>query len=228
MTGIGERFRAVEQRVSAACARADRARSSVQLVAVSKFHPASAVQEAYDAGAREFGENYPQELRDKADALARLPELRWHAIGRLQRNKVPLVARHASVFHALDDLEIARALGRRRLAEKEGAPLACYVQVSFGEDQKGGVAEEALTGFIEEVRGIEGLELLGLMGLPPLANDAEASRPYFVRLRTLGRREGLPGLSMGMTGDFEVAIEEGATCLRIGTAIFGDRPPRTP
>ncbi len=198
--------------------------TSVELIAISKLHPAAAIREAYAAGQRHFGENYAQELRDKADELSPvLPGLRWHAIGPLQTNKAKYVARSAHVFHALDRLEIAQELSKRRT----GLPLRCFVEVNLaGEASKSGVAPAGLAELLASVRGLPGLEVVGLMSLPPLGDSAESSRPYFRTLRSLAAEHGLPELSIGTTSDYEVAIEEGATCVRVGTAIFGERPPR--
>lgn len=221
MPGVAERLTEVRGRVEAACARADRASTSVELLAVSKLQPEELIREAYAAGQRSFGENYAQELRDKAEHLSDLRGLRWHAIGPLQLNKAKYVAKAAHAFHALDRVEVARELSRRRT----GAPLRCYVQVNVGsEESKSGLAPEAVPALLEQVRPLAGLEVVGLMCLPPLGEEAESSRPYFRALRELARRLGLPGLSMGTTGDFEVALEEGATVVRVGTAIFGERP----
>ena len=197
-------------------ASAARTRSSTAL------QPAEAIRAAHAAGARAFGENYAQELRDKAEALSDLPGIRWHAIGPLQTNTARYVARSAHVFHALDRVEVAQELSRRRT----GAPLAVYVEVNVGsEATKSGVDPAALGALLEAVRPLPGLELVGLMTMPPLA-PAEEVRPFFRALAALGRDHGVAGLSMGSTQDFEVAIEEGATVVRVGTAIFGERPRR--
>ena len=222
MTDVGSRWKAVLEQVRAAESRAGRPAGSVEVVAVSKLQPLEAIRAAHAAGARAFGENYAQELRDKAEALSDLPGLRWHAIGPLQTNKARYVARSAHVFHALDRLEVARELSRRRT----GAPLAVYVEVNVGgEATKTGVEPAALAALLEAVRPLPGLELVGLMTMPPLAPPEEV-RPLFRALATLGREHGLAGLSMGSTHDFETAIEEGATVVRVGTAIFGERPRR--
>lgn len=211
----------VEARIQAACARAGRSRDQVELIAVSKLHPPDRIREAYAAGQRAFGENYAQELRDKAEALADLPGLRWHAIGPLQANKAKYVARSAHAFHALDRLEVAQELSRRRT----GTPLRTFLQVNVGDEAtKSGVSPEAAGALAEQVRGLPGLELVGLTALPPLLDDPAAMRPFFRTLRELAGRLGLRELSMGTTHDFEVAIEEGATAVRVGTAIFGERP----
>ena len=220
MTDVAASWRAVLERVRAAAARAGRPGDSVEVVAVSKLQPVEAIRAAHAAGARAFGENYAQELRDKAAALADLPGLRWHAIGPLQTNKARYVARSAHVFHALDRREVAEELSRRRT----GRPLSVYVEVNVaGEASKSGVAPGALGGLLASVRPLPGLEVVGLMTMPPLA-PAEEVRPLFRALAALGREHGLAGLSMGSTHDFEVAIEEGATVVRVGTAIFGERP----
>lgn len=211
----------VEQRIRAACERAGRPRGAVELIAVSKLHPAARIREAYAAGQRAFGENYAQELRDKAEALSDLPGLRWHAIGPLQANKAKYVARTAHAFHALDRLEVAQELSKRRT----GAPLRCFLQINVGDEAtKSGVRPEDAAALAEAVRGLPGLELVGLTALPPLLDDPAAMRPFFRTLRELAGKLGLSELSMGTTHDFEVAIEEGATSVRVGTAIFGERP----
>jgi pyridoxal phosphate enzyme (YggS family) len=219
MSDVASGWKTVLDRVRAAEARAGRPAGSVEVVAVSKLQPVEAIRAAYAAGARAFGENYAQELRDKAEALADLTGLRWHAIGPLQTNKARYVARSAHVFHALDRVEVARELSRRRT----GSPLAVYVEVNVGgEGTKSGVAPEALGPLIAAVKQLPALDLVGLMTMPPLA-PAEEVRPLFRALATLAREHGLAGLSMGSTHDFETAIEEGATVVRVGTAIFGER-----
>ncbi|QRN94297.1 YggS family pyridoxal phosphate-dependent enzyme [Archangium violaceum] len=220
MSTVAERLGEIQARVAAACARSGRAPGSVTLVAVSKLKPAALIREAYAAGQRDFGENYAQELRDKAAELAELEGLRWHAIGPLQTNKVKYVAKAAHSFHALDRLEVAQELSRRR----QDAPIPCYVEVNVGgEASKSGLAPEALGPFLESARALPGLRLEGLMSLPPPTEDSQVARGYFRTLRELARQHGLTGLSMGTTHDFELAIEEGATLVRVGTAIFGER-----
>ncbi|AKJ05501.1 hypothetical protein ATI61_102560 [Archangium gephyra] len=220
MSEVAERLEKIRARVAAACARAGREPGSVTLVAVSKLKPAALIREAYAAGQRDFGENYAQELRDKATELADLAGLRWHAIGPLQTNKVKYVAKAALSFHALDRLEVAQELSRRR----QDAPIPCYVEVNVGgEASKSGLAPEALGPFLESVRALPGLRVEGLMSLPPPTEDEQVARGYFRTLRELARQHGLTGLSMGTTHDFELAIEEGATLVRVGTAIFGER-----
>jgi pyridoxal phosphate enzyme (YggS family) len=220
---IPTQLAAVRARVEAACLRAGRPAADVTLLAVSKLQPEAAIREAYAAGHRQFGENYAQELRDKAKALA-LPGIEWHAIGSLQDKNAKYVAKAAHAFHALDRAELADELDRRR----EGLPpLRCYVEVNLAsEPSKGGVTPQALPALLAHVRRCANLQLVGLMALPPLEEEPEAARRWFQALRTLAHAEGLSGLSMGTTSDFEVAVEEGATVVRVGTAIFGERPPR--
>jgi pyridoxal phosphate enzyme (YggS family) len=220
---IAAQLAAVRARVDAACARAGRSPSDVTLLAVSKLQPEAAIREAYGAGQRQFGENYAQELRDKAKSLA-LPGLQWHAIGSLQDKNAKYVAKVAHAFHALDRAGLADELDRRR----EGLqPLACYVEVNLAaEPSKGGVTPGELKALLAHVRSRTNLRLAGLMALPPLEEEPEAARRWFRALRTLAEGEGLSGLSMGTTSDYELAVEEGATVVRVGTALFGERPPR--
>ena len=218
---LKENLERVRARVAAAEAKAGRPAGSVRLVAVSKTQPIDRVREAYAAGQRVFGENYAQELRDKAAALADLPGLELHFIGTLQKNKAKYVAPVAAMFQALDDLELARELDKRAAAA--GRVLPVLIEVNLGEEQKGGVAPEGLSSFLGELRRLPGLRADGLMCIPPPADDPEATRPHFKKVAALARVHGLSTLSMGMSADFEVAIEEGATLARVGTAIFGER-----
>jgi pyridoxal phosphate enzyme (YggS family) len=220
---IAESLRVVRARIAAACARAGRATTAIQLVAVSKYLPVDRVRAGFAAGQLDFGENYAQELRDKAEEVAALGELRWHAIGPLQTNKVKYVAEAAYAFHALDRVEVAVELGRRR----KGPPVRCFVEVNIADEpSKKGVSPGAVRELYEKVRGVAGIEVVGLMCLPPKAPSIEEARPWFRQLRELSTELGLPELSMGTTEDFEVAIEEGATVVRVGRGIFGERPPR--
>ncbi len=220
---VAANLAAVRARVEAAAARAGRSPAEVELLAVSKLQPPGLIQEAYAAGHRAFGENYAQELRDKAASL-QLPGVQWHAIGGLQVNKAKYVAKVATAFHALDRVELADELDRRRAGLP---PLDCYLEVNLaGEASKSGVTPEGLPGLLAHVRALPHLRAVGLMALPPLEEEPEASRRWFRELRALAALHGLPGLSMGTTSDFEVAVEEGATVVRVGTALFGERPPR--
>jgi len=218
---FAQRLAALQSAVREACREAGRPEDSVELLAVSKLQPLEAVREAYAAGVRAFGENYAQELRDKSAALSDLPGIRWHAIGPLQTNKAKYVARAAHVFHALDRADVAEELSRRRT----GAPLDVYLEVNVGgEASKGGIPPSEVPALADRVRALPGLQLVGLMAMPPLGPGPEESRPYFRMLAELARAQGLRGLSMGTTPDYRVAIEEGATVVRVGTALFGERP----
>lgn len=196
--------------------------AQVTLIAVSKTQPAEAVREAYAAGQRHFGENYAQEWREKAEALADLPDLTWHFIGGLQTNKVKYLAGKVGYVHTVDRPELARELSRRWVAA--GATLKVLLEVNVGaEAQKAGCAPADAPALAALVRGLPGLELTGLTCIPPPEDDP---RPHFRALRALAGQLGLPQLSMGMSADWPVAVEEGATMIRVGTALFGARPPK--
>ncbi len=227
MDEIANNLASVRTQIAAACLRAHRRPDDVTLVAVSKLQPSAYIEAAYAAGQRDFGENYAQELRDKSTELAHVPELRWHAIGPLQTNKVKYVAKVATSFHALFNLEIAEELNKRR----EGHPIDVFIEVNIAaEDSKSGIAPAQVAALAEKVRKLPGLRLVGLMCMPPqpeppTAWTPEDNRPHFAALRELGKSLGLTQLSMGSTSDYEVAIEEGATVVRVGRSIFGSRPP---
>lgn len=215
-----EALAAVRGQISAACARAKRPVEGVTLVAVSKLHPPEAIRAAHALGLRDFGENYAQELRDKAAALP-LEGIRWHAIGPVQPKNAKYVAKAAHTFHALESLEVAQELSKRR----QGAPLRVLIEVNVaGEASKAGVAPAEVPALAAAVRALPQLELVGLTAMPPLVENAEENRPHFRALAALGKQLGLAELSMGSTADYPVAIEEGATLVRVGTALFGERP----
>jgi pyridoxal phosphate enzyme (YggS family) len=226
---IEQRLQAVRDRIAAACSRCGRAPSDVTLVGVSKTHPASAVRAAFAAGLRDFGENRVQEAEAKSAELAdlRAAGLRWHLIGHLQANKAKKAAALFDVVHSVD----GAALGARldKAAAEQGRVLPVLVQVDLaGEATKYGLEEAGLMAALEALRASGSLRVEGLMVLPPYFEDPEAARPFFRRLRDLRDKavaRGLGGaqLSMGMSHDFEVAIEEGATLVRVGTALFGER-----
>jgi hypothetical protein len=227
---IADRVAAVRERIARAAERAARPPGEVTLVAVSKTHPPSAVREAFAAGVRDFGENRVQEAEAKIEASADLAAfgLRWHLVGHLQSNKARRAAELFDVVQSLDSLEIARRLGRH--AAEAGRTLRALVQVDLaGEETKFGLEEARLLPALAALRDAPGLRVEGLMVLPPFLADPEAVRPFFRRLRALAERargEGLLAggeLSMGMSHDFEAAVEEGATIVRVGTAIFGER-----
>lgn len=210
---IARGLREVRERIAAACARAGRPEGAVRLVAVSKTQPAEKLQAALDAGQRAFGENYAQELRDKAAAL---PGVEWHFLGALQTNKVKLVLGRAALIHTCDRLALAQEISRRATAEQR-----VLLEVNVGrEPQKAGALPEAAAALLEQVRALPRLRCEGLMCIPPAQGEP---RPHFAALRELGARLGLRELSMGMSADYEAAVEEGATLVRVGTAIFGAR-----
>jgi hypothetical protein len=231
---VQERAQRILEAMERAARRAGRNPSEVTLVAVAKTQPVEAVRAAYDAGLRDIGENYAQELRDKAASLSGLPELCWHAIGALQRNKAKYVAEVASVYHAACRLDVLRELDRRCHGRP---PLDCLVEVNLaGESSKAGVAPAELPELLDGFGELSQLRCVGLMTLPPALHEGQDPAPtralfrQLRQLRDVEARRARPGvdlreLSMGMSQDFEVAIEEGATLVRIGTALFGRREP---
>ncbi len=228
---VAENLMAVRERIARAALRAGRDLRSVKLVAVSKVQPLDALRAALAAGQRALGENYAQELRDKAEALsAHDPPPGWHFLGALQTNKVKYVVGRAHLVHTCDRPSLAQELSKRAVAQ--GIVQRVLVEVNVGrEAQKAGALPEAAGPFVRALAQLPGLSCEGLMCIPPAEGDP---RPHFRALRTLRDhllREGLhPGplaeLSMGMSADYEVAVEEGATLVRVGTAIFGARPAR--
>ncbi len=215
---LRERLAEIEERVQQAAHRAGRRRDEITLVAITKTFPASAIREAYALGIRHFGENYVQEFEWKTPELAGLTEARFHFVGHLQSNKA---RRAVEIFHTVDTLDSEKlALKINELYKETDVML----EVRLGnEPAKSGVEPEALPALVDAVRACWNLRLRGLMTMPPWSDDPEDSRPYFVRLRDLAEQHGLHSLSMGMSQDFEVAVEEGATEVRIGTALFGPR-----
>ena len=221
---IADRLVQVQERIERAAARAGRQASDVTLVAVSKTFDAGSVVEAADAGATDFGENKAQELKRKVAMVDR--EVRWHFVGRLQTNKVKDVV-GCELIHSVDTEKLAEAISRRAIAA--GIEQRVLVEVNVAGDQsKAGIPAEKAAGLVRRVAQLEGLVLAGLMTIPPYPQDAEDSRPHYRRLAEL--RADLAGelpeateLSMGMTRDLEVAVEEGATLVRVGEAIFGQR-----
>ncbi len=209
-------------------ARAGRRRSDIQLVAVTKKFPAAAIREAYALGLRDFGENYVQEFDSKRSELADCLGARYHFIGHLQSNKTKKAAEVFDVIHTVDSAKIARRLNdehgvaSNRAGNHPGIQVLIEVKLST-EPAKAGAAPGEVPALVEAIRGCPHLRLLGLMTMPPWSEEAERSRPYFARLRELAGENGLPHLSMGMSHDLEVAIEEGATIVRVGTALFGPR-----
>ncbi|KAB2962200.1 MAG: YggS family pyridoxal phosphate-dependent enzyme [Thermoanaerobaculia bacterium] len=230
MTGVAERLSEVRARISAAAARAGRDPDSVRLVGASKLQPVAALAEAVAAGLSRFGENRVQEAQTKAPLLP--PEVEWHLLGPLQSNKVRPALRLFTVFHAVDRPKIAAALDAE--ARAQGRAVTALLEVNLGgEASKHGFDPAGLAAAAAPLSALAGLRVVGLMTVPPPGPDAEAARPWFRRLAALrdelnarpewsGR---LTELSMGMSEDFEVAVEEGATFVRVGTLLFGARPP---
>ena len=218
MDSFRERLEAVEGRIAGAAARCGRKRETITLVAVTKVFPASAILDAYAEGLRHFGESYVQEFAGKHADVQHLDGAHFHFIGHLQSNKTKAASELFDVIETVDSAKIARRLNE---ADKR---LDLFLEVKLSEEQsKSGVAPEELAGLIEAVRAQPNLNLRGLMTMPPWSEDPEPSRPYFRKLRTIADAHGLSELSMGMSNDFEAAIEEGATCVRVGTALFGKR-----
>ncbi len=228
-TRIAANLARVRERIQAAAERSGRDPQRVTLVVVTKTRTLEEIRAAVEAGAADLGENYVQELVAKARELGGAP-VRWHAIGHVQTNKVRMLAPVVSLVHSLDSLKLAQELDRR--AEAAGRKIPALIQVNVaGEETKFGVNEAGLFELAPQVAQLRHLQLVGLMTIPPFAEDGEANRRHFARLRELAEEligQGLPPecmseLSMGMTSDFEVAVEEGATLVRVGTAIFGPR-----
>ena len=224
--GVASNLAGVRERIARACERAGRDAASVKLVAVSKVQPAEAIREAVEAGQRAFGENYAQELREKAEAVGESSGIEWHFLGALQTNKVKMVVGRVALVHTCDRPSLAQELNKRAAAL--GKVQRVLVEVNLaGEAQKGGVVPGDLGSLVDAVRSLSSLRCEGLMCIPPAEDDP---RKHFRRLRDLrdelhGRTGlALPELSMGMSADYEAAIEEGATIVRVGTAIFGERP----
>jgi hypothetical protein len=220
MGTLRERLAAVRERIERAADRARRDPGEITLLAVTKVFPAKVIREAYELGLREFGENYVQEFERKAPEVADLAEARFHLIGHLQSNKSKRAAELFQVIQTVDSPKLARRLN------DVGRPLDIMLEVRLSEEEaKSGAGPEELAELSEAVRACGNLRLLGLMTMPPWTEDPETSRPYFRRLRELAELHGLSQLSMGMSHDLEVAIDEGATCVRVGTALFGKRKP---
>lgn len=227
------RLKEVRSRVEDVARRSHREIESIKIVAVSKTHPAAIVREAIAAGALELGENRVQEAESKITEVGR-HAARWHLIGHLQSNKARRAVQLFDVIHSLDSIALARKLDRA-CADEQREELSVMIQVDLGQEAtKTGADEKEVDALVEVVQQCEHLRLIGLMTLPPFFADAELARPYFVKLREMRdrfRTQGVFGnsegeLSMGMTNDYPIAIEEGATILRIGTAIFGERNPK--
>lgn len=222
-------LQSLEEKLSTLLTRLNRRRDSVTLVGIAKTKPASLVRSAFEAGLTDIGENYVQELTEKRAALSDLA-IRWHFVGHLQSRKAKTVAGAVSLIHSLDSLNLAQALAKA--LPSENIPQDCLVQVNTGEEEsKSGLAPAEVFSFLTRLNDFEKIRVRGLMTLPPFFENPENTRPYFKQLRELRdeiNRQGcyrtpLTELSMGMSHDFAVALEEGATIIRVGTAIFGER-----
>jgi pyridoxal phosphate enzyme (YggS family) len=226
---LKQRLEHVRERIRRVAESCKRDPDSIRLVAVSKTVPAETVKEAIEAGATILGENYVQEAREKFDALVHYP-VSWHFIGHLQSNKAKYAVRLFDLIHSVDSLKLARALDKEAKKVDKIQPILVQVNIS-AEDTKSGISAEEAPGLVYDISQLGNLSIKGLMTMPPYFYQPEKVRPYFAALRELRdrlKKQSIPAvsmdeLSMGMTGDFEVAIEEGATLVRIGTAIFGER-----
>lgn len=225
---LKDRLEEVEERIQEACRRAGRDRSEVTLIAVSKTKPAEVLKEAYDLGIRVFGENKVQELTEKYEVLPK--DIRWHMIGHLQTNKVKYIADKVELIHSVDSLKLAETIEKE--AAKRNRPIDILVEVNVAEEEsKFGLKVEEVIPFIEKVAGFSHINVRGLMTIAPFVENPEKNRSVFADLRKLSvditekniDNVNVSILSMGMTNDYEVAIEEGATMVRVGTGIFGAR-----
>ncbi|MBQ3037491.1 MAG: YggS family pyridoxal phosphate-dependent enzyme [Lachnospiraceae bacterium] len=225
---IKDNYENVLQRVKDACVRSNRDVNDVTLIAVSKTKPVEMLQEVYDCGCRDFGENKVQEIMDKYDQLP--SDIRWHMIGHLQTNKVKYIVDKVYMIHSVDSVKLAKEISKE--ARKKGVVVKILLEVNVAkEESKFGIMSETVNDFYKEVVDLPGLEVCGLMTIAPYVEDAELNRQHFVKLNQLmvdivqekTDNISVGELSMGMTGDYEVAIEEGATFVRVGTGIFGER-----
>ncbi|HXL46206.1 MAG TPA: YggS family pyridoxal phosphate-dependent enzyme [Candidatus Binatia bacterium] len=223
MTDIRANLDRVRERIARAAERAGRSASDVLLVGVSKTVDVARIRQAIEAGVPALGENRVQEARDKVSEIGR--PVPWHLVGHLQTNKVRDALEIFDVIHSLDRLDLAKELDKR--ARARGRTVDALIEVNVaGEASKGGVGPDGLGELLDAVAALSSVKVRGLMAIPPEAKEPDDSRVWFRALRKLGERYSFAELSMGMSGDFEVAIEEGATLVRVGTAIFGARPPR--
>lgn len=227
-TAISKNIQFVEQTIENACRRSGRKREEVTLIAVSKMKPLSMLREAYEAGARDFGENKVQELIDKIPEMP--SDVRWHMIGHLQRNKVKYIVGRVYMIHSVDSLRLAEEINREALKKNVTVKILLEVNVA-GEESKFGTAVSETTALAESIAKLPAVQIEGLMTIAPFVEDPEDNRIYFKKLKQLSvdiNRRNIDNvnmniLSMGMTGDYSVAVEEGAVCVRVGTGIFGGR-----
>lgn len=225
---VAENYRYVLKKVEEACARSGRDPKDVTLIAVSKTKPIEMIEEAMEAGARVFGENKVQELCDKYEQLPK--DLHWHLIGHLQRNKVKYIVDKAELIHSVDSLKLAEEISKEAL--KKNVEVNILIEVNVAEEEsKFGVSVEETLALVEEIAKLPGIHIQGLMTIAPYTTDPEENRPVFRTLKKLAvdiKKKNIDNvcmdvLSMGMTGDYQVAVEEGATLVRVGTGIFGER-----
>ncbi|MBQ1640357.1 MAG: YggS family pyridoxal phosphate-dependent enzyme [Lachnospiraceae bacterium] len=225
---VQENLTQVEANITAACKRAGRSRDEVTLIAVTKTKPVEMLQEAYDWGSRNFGENKVQEIMDKYDKLP--SDIQWHMIGHLQRNKVKYIVDKVCLIHSVDSYRLAEEINIQ--AKKRGVVVPILIEVNIADEQsKFGVRPEETMQLVREISSLDGVSIRGLMCIAPYVVDSEENRPFFRKIKALSidiEKENIDNvsmdiLSMGMTGDYEVAIEEGATMVRVGTGIFGER-----
>ena len=225
---VADQFHEIQKRVAAACLRSGREPGEVTLIAVSKTKPVEDLKEAYEAGARDFGENKVQDLLDRIETMP--SDINWHMIGHLQSNKVKYIIGKTALIHSVDSLHLAKVI------EQESAKRECSTRILMeiniaGEESKFGVSPEEAVHLAMEIDKFPHIQLCGLMTVAPFTQDPEENRKYFCKMRKLlidivsktPHNSNMGVLSMGMTGDYEVAIEEGATCIRVGTGIFGSR-----
>jgi len=219
--GIKENIGIIREKIAKAAKRAGRDPDGVTLMAVTKKIPVDVIREAAVLGITDMGENKVQEASEKTSCPGMGTGIKWHMIGHLQTNKVKQAVRLFDEIHSVDSIRLAREIHKR--SAEAGKVMPVYIEVNVsGETSKYGVPPSGLSDLLEEAKGIDRIEVKGLMTMAPYSDDPEDSRPYFRELTKLAREHGLSGLSMGMSGDFEVAIEEGATIIRVGTAIFED------
>jgi len=228
MSYLSENLQNIEQKIDSACKKALRERDEVLLIAVSKTKPIPLLEEAYACGIRDFGENRVQELSQKAEAMP--ADIRWHMIGHLQKNKVKAAVRHAYLIHSVDSLSLARTISAEAVKQSKTVSVLLEVNVA-GEESKFGYSPSELLTDIPQIAALQNLKIKGLMTIAPYTEVPESNRNYFKQLKELAvdiRNKNIDNvdmdiLSMGMSGDFQIAIEEGATMVRIGTSIFGQR-----
>ncbi len=229
---LEENLLQVEQKIQAACERSGRDRQEVTLIAVGKTKPASMLNEVYQCGVRDFGENKVQEMCRKMEELPK--DIRWHMIGHLQRNKVKYIVGSAALIHSVDSFRLAEEINICAKKKKIVMPILVEVNIAQ-EESKFGVTKEDAVELVRQIAQLDGLSVRGLMTIAPYVVDSEQNRPYFRKIKDLSididaqkiHNVSMDILSMGMTGDYEVAIEEGATMVRVGTGIFGQRDYQT-